>query len=161
MPITQPHTRTWALEHLAEPLLLRDLAGHAHLSERTFIRRFIAETGLPPMKWLQLARINHAKQPLERSDATNRHDRPPQRSRHGGQLPHTLHPALRTDPVGIPRHVLLRRCRTGVAGAADVSWSLTFRGGSAGQAPPGKPCGPCVPGPGRALAGGRGRNCRR
>ncbi|MFI1850239.1 GlxA family transcriptional regulator [Streptomyces sp. NPDC020480] len=63
-------TRTWALEHLAEPLLLRDLAGHAHLSERTFIRRFIAETGLPPMKWLQLARIDHAKQLLERSDAT-------------------------------------------------------------------------------------------
>ncbi|MEU5102676.1 DJ-1/PfpI family protein [Streptomyces sp. NPDC021354] len=62
-------TRTWALEHLAEPLLLRDLAGHAHLSERTFIRRFIAEAGLPPMKWLQLARIDHAKL-LERSNAT-------------------------------------------------------------------------------------------
>ncbi|MBA2813778.1 helix-turn-helix domain-containing protein [Streptomyces sp. KM273126] len=63
-------TRTWALKHLAEPLLIRDLADHAHLSQRTFIRRFIAETGLPPMKWLQLARIDHAKQLLERSDAT-------------------------------------------------------------------------------------------
>lgn len=62
-------TRAWAIERLGEPLTLRDLASHAHLSQRTFIRRFIAETGLPPMKWLQLARIDHAKQLLEQTDA--------------------------------------------------------------------------------------------
>jgi len=63
-------TRAWALEHIGEPLLLRELAAHAHLSQRTFIRRFVAETGLPPMKWLQLARIDHAKQLLEHNGAT-------------------------------------------------------------------------------------------
>ncbi|ANZ40909.1 hypothetical protein BBK82_37930 [Lentzea guizhouensis] len=62
-------TRSWALERLGEPLVLRKLAAHAHLSPRTFSRRFLAETGLPPMRWLRLARIDQAKQLLERSDA--------------------------------------------------------------------------------------------
>ena len=39
-------TRAWALERLREPLTVRDLAAHAHVSERTFARRFHAETGV-------------------------------------------------------------------------------------------------------------------
>ncbi|GAA3938931.1 GlxA family transcriptional regulator [Actinoplanes auranticolor] len=62
-------TRAWALERLAEPLVLRELAAHGHLSQRTFIRHFIAETGMSPMRWLALARIDYAKQLLEQTDA--------------------------------------------------------------------------------------------
>ena len=40
-------TRAWALERLHEPLTVRALAAHAHVSERTFARRFHAETGVP------------------------------------------------------------------------------------------------------------------
>ncbi|HWO67909.1 MAG TPA: helix-turn-helix domain-containing protein [Umezawaea sp.] len=67
---TTAATRAWALERLAEPLVLRQLAVHAHLSQRTFIRHFVAETGMPPMKWLAVARIDHAKQLLEQTDAS-------------------------------------------------------------------------------------------
>src|SRR6476661_920019 len=41
--------RDWMLEHLALPLDLDTLAERAHVSRRTFTRRFREETGLPPM----------------------------------------------------------------------------------------------------------------
>src|SRR6478609_8422221 len=50
-------TRAWALERLREPLTVADLATHAHVSERTFARRFAAETGSSPLRWLLAARV--------------------------------------------------------------------------------------------------------
>ena len=35
-------------ERLAEPLTVADLARHARMSERTFARAFVAETGTTP-----------------------------------------------------------------------------------------------------------------
>jgi transcriptional regulator GlxA family with amidase domain len=61
-------TREWALSHLGEPLPVRRLARHAALSERTFARRFVEETGGPPAQWLLTARIDLAKQLLESAD---------------------------------------------------------------------------------------------
>jgi transcriptional regulator GlxA family with amidase domain len=61
-------TRTWALERLAEPLTVARLARHAHTSERTFNRRFRAETGTTPLRWLLTQRIDHARRLLEASD---------------------------------------------------------------------------------------------
>jgi transcriptional regulator GlxA family with amidase domain len=58
-------TRDWALHHLDQPLTVRDLAAHAGVSERTFARRFRAETGVPPLQWLLRARIDRARELLE------------------------------------------------------------------------------------------------
>jgi transcriptional regulator GlxA family with amidase domain len=62
-------TRAWALERLHEPLTVRELAAHAHVSERTFARRFAAETGVSPLRWLHAQRIDAARAALERTDA--------------------------------------------------------------------------------------------
>ncbi len=61
-------TRAWALAHLAEPLTVADLARHAHVSERTFARAFVAETGTSPLRWLTAARVDRARELLETRD---------------------------------------------------------------------------------------------
>ena len=61
-------TRTWALHRLGEPLTLGMLAAHAMMSERTFNRRFRAETGLPPHAWLTRQRVDLARRLLETTD---------------------------------------------------------------------------------------------
>jgi transcriptional regulator GlxA family with amidase domain len=61
-------TRAWALERLAEELHLGMLAGHARMSVRTFSRRFRAETGLSPGRWLLRQRLEHARRLLETTD---------------------------------------------------------------------------------------------
>ncbi len=59
---------TWMLEHLDEAQSVRTLARRAAMSERTFARRFQAETGTTPTKWLGRQRIHHARELLERTD---------------------------------------------------------------------------------------------
>ncbi|GHD25390.1 GlxA family transcriptional regulator [Streptomyces galbus] len=61
-------TRAWALERLAEPLALADLAAHARMSRRTFARRFQDEVGLSPGRWLIQQRVVRARHLLEASD---------------------------------------------------------------------------------------------
>ena len=61
-------TFDWALEHLAEPLTVADLARHAGWASRTFARRFVAETGMTPRRWLTAARVREARHLLEVSD---------------------------------------------------------------------------------------------
>jgi len=61
-------TRAWALERLDAPLGVEDLARHAHMSTRTFARRFGAETGASPKRWLTAQRIDHARRLLESTD---------------------------------------------------------------------------------------------
>jgi transcriptional regulator GlxA family with amidase domain len=63
-------TRAWALERLHEPLTVRALAAHAHVSERTFARRFSAETGTPVLRWLLAQRVDAARSALESTDAS-------------------------------------------------------------------------------------------
>ena len=57
--------RQWALQHLAEPLNVPRLAALAHMSQRTFARRFRDETGLPPHKWIIAQRLDRARLLLE------------------------------------------------------------------------------------------------
>jgi transcriptional regulator GlxA family with amidase domain len=64
---TEP-ARTWALERLAEPVRLEDMAAHARMSVRTFTRRFRDETGLSPARWLLQQRVAHARLLLESTD---------------------------------------------------------------------------------------------
>lgn len=66
-------TLDWALEHLAEPIEVTDLAGHAAMSTRTFARRFVAETGTTPHRWLVTQRVATAQALLESTDASVDH----------------------------------------------------------------------------------------
>jgi transcriptional regulator GlxA family with amidase domain len=61
-------TRAWALGRLDTALTVDDLARHAHMSGRTFARRFVAETGESPKRWLTTQRIHHARRLLETTD---------------------------------------------------------------------------------------------
>ncbi len=61
-------TREWALERLGEPLTVSRLSRHANMSERTFARRFRAETGLAPRQWLTRQRLALARELLETTD---------------------------------------------------------------------------------------------
>ncbi len=58
----------WVLENLAEPHSAASLAKRAMMSDRTFARRFTAETGTTPHKWLTQQRILAARSLLEESD---------------------------------------------------------------------------------------------
>ncbi|MEE4544462.1 helix-turn-helix domain-containing protein [Streptomyces sp. V4-01] len=60
-------TREWALHRLDQPLTLAALARHAAVSARTFSRRFVEDTGYTPMQWVMRARIDLARELLERS----------------------------------------------------------------------------------------------
>ncbi|MFF2141690.1 GlxA family transcriptional regulator [Kitasatospora sp. NPDC058190] len=62
--------RAWVLEHLDEPLPLRQLADRAGMSVRTFTRRFREETGASPGQWITTQRTERARQLLERTDLT-------------------------------------------------------------------------------------------
>jgi transcriptional regulator GlxA family with amidase domain len=61
-------TRAWAQERLREPLDVGTLAQHALMSPRTFARRFRAETGTTPHRWILHQRLLEARRLLESSD---------------------------------------------------------------------------------------------
>jgi len=61
-------TREWALAHLRDDLTLTTLARQATVSPRTFSRRFTEDTGITPMQWVLRARVDHARELLERTD---------------------------------------------------------------------------------------------
>ncbi|SEG82406.1 Transcriptional regulator GlxA family, contains an amidase domain and an AraC-type DNA-binding HTH domain [Thermomonospora echinospora] len=58
----------WARDHLHEPLTVPQLARVAHLSERTFARRFRDSLGITPLQWLLQQRVRLAQELLETSD---------------------------------------------------------------------------------------------
>ncbi|WP_328665747.1 helix-turn-helix domain-containing protein [Streptomyces sp. NBC_00322] len=57
--------RAWMLDNLARRQTVDELAHRAHMSRRTFIRRFQQETDTSPMAWLTAARIDWARELLE------------------------------------------------------------------------------------------------
>ncbi len=61
-------TCAWAMEHFAQPLSVTDLARHAGWAPRTFARRFLAETGTTPQRWLTAQRLLEARRLLEITD---------------------------------------------------------------------------------------------
>lgn len=58
----------WATEHLADDLDVESLSRQAHLSPRTFARRFREETGTTPHAWVTSQRLREAERLLETSD---------------------------------------------------------------------------------------------
>jgi transcriptional regulator GlxA family with amidase domain len=59
---------TWMLENITVEHPISALARRAVMSERTFARRFVAETGTTPHKWLSMQRVLHARNLLEETD---------------------------------------------------------------------------------------------
>ncbi|MFJ4094227.1 GlxA family transcriptional regulator [Kitasatospora sp. NPDC089913] len=57
--------RAWMLGNLALRQSVDELARRAHMSRRTFIRRFQQETDSSPMAWLTAARLDLARELLE------------------------------------------------------------------------------------------------
>jgi AraC family transcriptional regulator, transcriptional activator FtrA len=55
----------WMLDNITEEHTVAALARRAQLSERTFARRFVAETGTTPHRWLSMQRVLLARQLLE------------------------------------------------------------------------------------------------
>ncbi|WP_406281818.1 GlxA family transcriptional regulator [Embleya sp. NBC_00896] len=60
--------RERALRELDRPHTVADMAAWAGMSERTFARRFAAESGAPPQRWLLDQRVAAAQRLLERTD---------------------------------------------------------------------------------------------
>lgn len=61
-------TRAWAMAHLDADLTVQTLAEHAHMSLRTFNRRFREETGEAPGNWIRQRRVDRARELLECRD---------------------------------------------------------------------------------------------
>lgn len=59
---------TWVTENLDAELTVPDLAARMLLSERTFARRFRAETGTTPALWVARQRVVRAQELLESTD---------------------------------------------------------------------------------------------
>ena len=59
---------TWVLEHLEEQHTVESQARRAHMSPRTFARRFRDETGSTPHAWITQQRVLRAEQLLETTD---------------------------------------------------------------------------------------------
>ena len=58
----------WIDEHARQSITVADMAAAASVSARTLNRRFLAELGLPPSRWLARARVRIAQQLLETTD---------------------------------------------------------------------------------------------
>ncbi|GLZ31693.1 putative transcription regulator, AraC family protein [Lentzea sp. NBRC 105346] len=59
-PVLEGVLNTLSADHT-----VASLARRANMSERTFARRFVAETGTTPNKWLTMQRVLHARKLLE------------------------------------------------------------------------------------------------
>ncbi|WP_112467145.1 helix-turn-helix domain-containing protein [Streptomyces triticisoli] len=60
----------WMEEHLGQEVTVEQLAARAHMSPRTFARRFQQETGTTPYRWILRQRVLLAQELLEATDET-------------------------------------------------------------------------------------------
>ncbi|GAA2070290.1 helix-turn-helix domain-containing protein [Aeromicrobium halocynthiae] len=93
----------WAIEHLDESLTVDRLAAQAHMSPRTFARRFRDETGTTPLRWVITQRVSLASELLEHSDLPI--ERVAERVGFGNAatLRHHFHATLGTTPQAYRR----------------------------------------------------------
>lgn len=56
------------IENIGSPITVRRMADHNLLSRLTFMRRFVSETGMPPMHGVTGRRVLGARRLLEASD---------------------------------------------------------------------------------------------
>jgi len=74
----------WLQRHLDQQVTVAELASLAHMSPRTFARRFVQETGTTPLRWLTGQRILLAQRLLEDTEETV--DRVAERSGFGNAM---------------------------------------------------------------------------
>ena len=93
----------WALDHLEVEHSVTDLARRARMSDRSFARRFVAETGTTPHRWLTLQRVLRAQRLLEDTDLGI--DEVAERSGFGGGalLRHHFRKVVGVAPAGYRR----------------------------------------------------------
>ncbi|MCP4024028.1 MAG: GlxA family transcriptional regulator [Desulfobacteraceae bacterium] len=60
----------WLIKNLEKPLTVEMLADNAAMSPRNFSRVFTKTTGISPGKYIELMRLNQARELLEESDAS-------------------------------------------------------------------------------------------
>lgn len=58
----------WLQERINQSMTIKEMSQQCALSERTFLRRFKAATGLTPLNYLQRLRVDAAKQLLENTN---------------------------------------------------------------------------------------------
>ncbi|MGY3203988.1 helix-turn-helix domain-containing protein [Streptomyces sp. TE5632] len=68
--VTVSEVLRWMERHLDEEVTVEQLAARAHMSPRTFARRFQQETGTTPYRWILRQRVLLAQQLLEGTDET-------------------------------------------------------------------------------------------
>lgn len=102
--------RQWAVEHLAEKHSVSSLATRAHMSARTFARRFREETGQTPAAWLIQQRVREAQRLLESTD---------------------LPIDLVAERAGLGTGTSLRQHMRRTAGVGPATYRRTFRGPTA------------------------------
>lgn len=61
---------SWMVDHLDQQHSTASLARRLTMSDRTFARKFAAETGSTPHKWLNQQRVLHARRLLEETELT-------------------------------------------------------------------------------------------
>lgn len=66
--LTLAPTIDWIVDNLCEPLTIEDMAAHAMMSTRTFMRRFRGAAGTTPLRFLLQQRVRHARRLLETTD---------------------------------------------------------------------------------------------
>ena len=114
MPVTRDETlqrtQRWVLERLGEPLTVDAMAREANASVRHFTRRFHAEFGVTPLRWVLEERVRLAQRLLEQSD---------------------LSVQRIAERAGFGSAVSLRRHFAEVVGTTPLGYRQTFRGGTA------------------------------
>lgn len=58
----------WMLDHLSGPLTVEQLAEKARMSQRNFARVFLEKTGITPSKYVEMLRLDRARELLESGD---------------------------------------------------------------------------------------------
>jgi transcriptional regulator GlxA family with amidase domain len=58
----------WIVANLDKAHSVATMAHNAHMSERTFARRFVEETGTTPMQWVTEQRVLYARRLLEETE---------------------------------------------------------------------------------------------
>lgn len=122
-PVAEPDgyaldaTRTWMLGRLGRPMTVAEMARHAGMAERSFVRHFARETGTSPLRWLLRQRVLAAQQLLELSDAGI--DRIAARCGFGSAVTLRLHfrRLLGTSPVAYRRAFRSRSTAGGISGS--------------------------------------------
>ena len=132
----------WMERHLDEEVTVEQLAERAHMSPRTFARRFQQETGTTPYRWILRQRVLLAQRVAGGDGRDGGRDRRPRRVRQRGRAAPPVRP-VRWAPPRTPTGA-----RSGAPEAADRS-RLTGRHrpqqqprAGAGDAHPGRVVGP-------------------